>query len=48
MFIPETLAQEQKSLKVWITDDQYRMPVKMEVEVFIGSVSAELLEYKRN
>ncbi|MBP5616607.1 MAG: DUF3108 domain-containing protein [Elusimicrobiaceae bacterium] len=37
-----------KSLKVWITDDQYRMPVKMEVEVFIGSVSAELLEYKRN
>ncbi len=37
-----------KSLKVWITDDQYRMPVKMEVEVFIGSVEAELLEYKRN
>ena len=37
-----------KSLKVWMTDDQYRMPVKMSVEVFIGSVSAELLEYKRN
>lgn len=37
-----------KSLKVWLTDDQYRMPVKMSVEVFIGSVSAELLEYKRN
>ena len=36
-----------KSLKVWLTDDEYKMPVKMEVEVFIGSVSAELLEYKR-
>lgn len=37
-----------KSLKVWLTDDAYKMPVKMKSEVFIGSVSAELLEYKRN
>lgn len=37
-----------KSLKVWLTDDEYKMPVKMKTEVFIGSVSAELLEYKRN
>ncbi len=37
-----------KSLKVWLTDDQYRMPVKMSVEVFIGSVTAELLAYQRN
>lgn len=37
-----------KSLKVWLTDDPYKMPVKMKAEVFIGSVSAELLEYKRN
>lgn len=37
-----------KSLKVWLTDDKYKMPVKMKVEVFIGSVSAQLLEYKRN
>lgn len=37
-----------KSLKVWLTDDAYKMPVRMETEVFIGSVSAELLEYKRN
>lgn len=36
-----------KSLKVWLTDDEYKMPVKMKVEVFIGSVSAELLEFKR-
>lgn len=37
-----------KSLKVWLTDDEYRMPVKMSVEVFIGSVYAELLAYTRN
>ena len=37
-----------KSLKVWLTDDKYRMPVKMAVEVFIGSVTAELLAYERN
>ncbi len=37
-----------KSLKVWLTDDKYRMPVKMSVEVFIGSVYAELLAYQRN
>ena len=36
-----------KSLTVWLTDDEYRMPVKMKTEVFIGSVSASLLEYKR-
>ena len=37
-----------KSLKVWLSDDRYRMPVKMAVEVFIGSVTAELLDYTRN
>lgn len=37
-----------KSLQVWLTDDERRLPIKMKVEVFIGSVSAELLEYQRN
>lgn len=36
-----------KSLKVWLTDDEYKIPVKMAVEVFIGSVKAELTEYSR-
>ena len=36
-----------KSLKVWLTDDEYRLPVKLEVEVFIGSVNAELYSYKK-
>ncbi len=37
-----------KSLQVWLTDDERKLPVKMKTEVFIGSVSAELLEYKYN
>ena len=37
-----------KSLKVWLTADEYKLPVKMQAEVFIGSVKAELLEYKRD
>lgn len=37
-----------KSLKVWLTDDEYKMPVKMSVEVFIGSVKAELVSYSRD
>ncbi len=36
-----------KSLKVWLTDDEYKMPVKMSVEVFIGSVKGELTKYSR-
>ncbi len=37
-----------KSLRVWLTDDERKLPVKMKTEVFIGSVSAELLEYRSN
>ncbi len=37
-----------KSLQVWLTDDERKLPVKMKTEVFIGSVSAQLLEYKHN
>ena len=36
-----------KSLKVWLTDDEYRLPVKLAVEVFIGSVKAEFYSYKK-
>ncbi|MDR0952680.1 MAG: DUF3108 domain-containing protein [Elusimicrobiota bacterium] len=36
-----------KSLKVWLTDDEYKMPVRMSVEVMVGSVYGELVEYTR-
>lgn len=31
---------------VWLTDDQYRMPVLMKSKVLVGSVIAELVEHK--
>ena len=36
------------SIKIWLTDDRYRMPVKMQTEVFfLGSIHADLVEYRR-
>ena len=33
---------------VWLTDDQYKMPVLMKTEVFfLGSISAQLKEFGR-
>lgn len=34
------------SLKVWLTDDQVKMPVLMKSKVVIGSIATELIEYK--
>lgn len=39
--------QKGKSIKVWISEDQDKKPLKLETKVFIGSVSAELAEYKK-
>ncbi|MBI4218057.1 MAG: DUF3108 domain-containing protein [Elusimicrobia bacterium] len=38
--------QKGKKLKVWLTADEKKIPVKMRAEVFIGHVSAELTEMK--
>lgn len=35
--------QKGKRLRIWVTDDGRRIPVKMSVEVFFGHVSASLL-----
>lgn len=34
--------QKGHDLKVWLTDDERKMPVRMEVEIFVGHVSAVL------
>lgn len=51
-FVVEPLLQEgagiflhKGKLTVWLTDDQYRLPVLMKSEVFIGSISAKLERY---
>ncbi len=35
-------------VKVWLTDDIYKMPVKMETKVYIGSIEAELDWFARD
>lgn len=37
--------QKGKRIRVWLTADERRMPVLMKAEIFIGHVSAELVEY---
>ena len=34
------------TLKVWLTDDELHLPVLMRSKVFVGSISAELTEYR--
>ena len=36
--------QKGKKLRVWLTADERKIPVKMKAEIFIGSVHAELAE----
>lgn len=44
----EGIFQAKGSIKIWITDDQYKMPVKMQTEVFfLGSIHADLKSFKR-
>jgi len=33
-------------LKVWVTNDDKKMPVKMKSKIPVGSISAELSKYK--
>jgi hypothetical protein len=39
--------QKGRKLTVWITADERRIPVRMEAEILIGSVSAELKDQRR-
>jgi hypothetical protein len=44
----EGIFKAKGSIKIWLTDDQYKMPVMMKSEVFfLGSISAQLSSYSR-
>ena len=34
-------------LKIWLTDDDYKMPIKMESKIAWGSLFAKLIWYSR-
>lgn len=40
IFVP----RKGKSMYVWISDDEERLPIKLEAEIFIGSIKAELVK----
>jgi len=43
----EGIFQAKGRIKIWLTNDRYKMPVKMQTEVFfLGAIHADLLEYK--
>jgi hypothetical protein len=44
----EGIFKAKGSIKIWLTDDRYKMPVMMKSEVFfLGSISAQLTSYSR-
>ena len=44
----EGIFQAKGSIKIWLTNDRYKIPVKMQTEVFfLGSIHADLVEFKR-
>jgi len=42
---PGIFISKGKSLEVWLTDDDQKMPVMMRAEIFVGHVTAELVKY---
>ncbi len=43
----EGIFKQKGRIFIWLTDDQYRMPVMMRSEVLIGAISADLREFSR-
>lgn len=42
----EGIFRQKGKLIIWITDDRYKIPVKMESKVMIGSIASKLLSYQ--
>lgn len=45
MYGKETIFKQEGTLKIWLTDDNYRIPVRMDGQIVIGSVRAALTNY---
>ena len=44
----EGIVKAKGNIRIWLTDDQYKLPVMMKSEVyFLGSISAQLSKYDR-
>ena len=38
--------KEQESLTIWVSNDENRVPLKIQASLLIGSLKAELIQYK--
>ncbi len=38
--------KENESLTVWVSDDQNKIPVRIKAKILVGSIKADLIEYK--
>jgi len=46
--MPEnSLFDGENSIKVWISDDRNKVPLKIKAEMFVGAVEIDILEYKQ-
>ena len=46
MVVEGGLFKNEGSIKIWLTDDYNKMPVKMSTKILIGSIDAELSKYE--
>ncbi|MGB1405107.1 MAG: DUF3108 domain-containing protein, partial [Flavobacteriaceae bacterium] len=37
---------EQESLTLWVSDDQNRLPIRLQADILIGSIKADLENFK--
>jgi len=42
----ERVFKEEESLTVWVSDDDNRMPVRIQADILVGSIKADLIAYK--
>ena len=42
----DRIFEEEESLTFWVSDDENKMPVKIKAELAVGSLEADLEEYK--
>jgi len=37
----------ENSIKVWLSDDQYKIPLKIKAKMFVGAVEVDIIEYQK-
>ncbi len=42
----ERVFKEQESLTVWVSDDQNKIPIRIKAKLLVGSIKADLTDYK--